>query len=233
MKYETDILAFGAHADDAEIGMGGTLAKYASLGKRVVICDLTKAELSSNGTVERRLQEAAEAARILGAERMSLDLPDRGLYITDDSIKQIVKVIRALKPKTVFAPYAADRHPDHGHCAELVAEAAFSAGIRKFSPESGEAHKPRSMYYYMINGFHKPEFMVDISDWMDAKTDSLKAYSSQFIKQPGMADTPLVNGYIETVEARERLLGKEAGVRFAEGFFAKQPLVLDKDLLGE
>ncbi|MFD0051630.1 bacillithiol biosynthesis deacetylase BshB1 [Actinomycetes bacterium NPDC127524] len=226
-----DIIAFGAHADDAEIGMGGTLAKYAKQGKKIVICDLTKAEMSSNGTVDLRAEESEKAARILGVSRMALDLPDRGLYMKEEYIKKITAVIRKYKPKIIFAPYFEDRHPDHGNCAKLVEEAAFSAGVRRYMEETGlPAHKIDAMYLYMINGFHKPHFVVDVTNEMDAKLESLRAYQSQFQKSGDGVDTPLVNGYIETVEARERLFGKEAGVKFAEGFISKKPLLLSADL---
>lgn len=229
-----DILAFGAHADDVEIGMGGTLAKYAQMGKKIIICDLTKAEMSSNGTVERRIEEAKRAADILGVGRISLDLPDRGLYMKDEYIKQIISVIRRYKPALVFAPYVADRHPDHGNAARLVEEAVFSAGVRKvMGNEPFGAHRVRNMYYFMINGFHKPDFVIDISEYMPKKIASLQAYESQFIKTDLTVDTPLVNGYIETVEARERMFGKEVGVNYAEGFMSKKPLLLHFDLIGE
>jgi N-acetylglucosamine malate deacetylase 1 len=229
-----DILAFGAHADDVEIGMGGTLAKYAQMGKKMIICDLTKAEMSSNGTVERRIEEANRAAEILGAKRISLDLPDRGLYMKDEYIKQIITIIRTYKPTLVFAPYVVDRHPDHGNAARLVEEAVFSAGVRKvMANEALGAHHVKNMYYYMINGFHKPDFVIDISAYMTKKIDSLQAYKSQFSKSDTTVDTPLVNGYIETVESRERLFGKEVGVTYAEGFMTKKPLLVHLDLLGE
>ncbi len=233
-QHSVDILAFGAHADDVEIGMGGTIAKYAQMGKKIVICDLTKAEMSSNGTVERRIEEADKAAGMIGAKRISLDLPDRGLYMKDEYINQIITIIRTYKPKLVFAPYVLDRHPDHGNAARLVEEAVFSAGVRKvMENELLRAHHVQNMYYYMINGFHKPDFVIDISSCMARKIDSLQAYKSQFIKTDTTVDTPLVNGYIETVESRERLFGKEVGVKYAEGFMTKKPLLVHLDLLGE
>jgi N-acetylglucosamine malate deacetylase 1 len=230
-----DILAFGAHADDVEIGMGGTIAKFANEGKNIGICDLTKAEMSSNGTVETRKQEAIKAAAILGVSgRETLALPDRGLFLKDEYIRDIVRVIRRNRPELVFAPYFDDRHPDHGSCARLVEEAFFSAAVRKYDEESGlDAHRPKALYFYMINGFHKPDFIVDISDFMDSKIKALNAYESQFKKSDATFETPLVNGYIETVESREKLFGKEAGVNFAEGFMSKKPLLIHNDLLGE
>lgn len=230
----TDILAFGAHADDVEIGMGGAIAKLSARGKKIVICDLTAAELSSNGDMETRKKEASEAAAILGAERLALDLPDRGLFLEQEYIRKIVSVIRKYRPKVIFAPYMEDRHPDHGNCARLVKEAVFSAGIRKYEDGTGfQPHKAANLHYYMTNGFHTPDFLIDVSDFMEKKKGALNSYKSQFIKSDDSFDTPLVNGYIESIEARESLFGKLAGVRFAEGFKTGAPLLLDLDLIGE
>ena len=152
----------------------------------------------------------------------------------DEYIKEIIPIIREYKPKLVFAPYVVDRHPDHGNAARLVEEAVFSAGVRKvMENESSGAHHVRNLFYYMINGFHKPDFVIDITEFMNKKVDSLNAYQSQFIKNDRTVNTPLVNGYIETVEARERMFGKEVGVNYAEGFITKKPLLLQYDLIGE
>lgn len=229
------ILAFGAHPDDVEIGMGGTIAKYTAEGKRAGICDLTYAELSSNGTVEKRKTEAEKAAKVLGAvERFSLGLPDRGLFMYEDYIKRIAAVIRRYRPQVVFAPYFEDRHPDHGNCGRLVEEAVFSAGIRKYqTDEEIPPHRVKNVYFYMINGFHKPDFVIDISLSIHSKIEALMAYQSQFARAAESFDTPLVNGYIEIVKAREKMFGNQAGVEYAEGFKTKFPLLLNRDLLGE
>lgn len=232
---QLDILAFGAHADDVEIGMGGTIAKYTARGYRVGICDLTEAELSSNGTVAKRKEEAEKASRILGVQvRENLQLPDRGLFLTEDAIRKVVAVIRKYKPKIVFAPYWEDRHPDHGNCTKIVEEAMFSAGVRNYSTdEEAGPHRAGRLFYYMINGFHKPDFVIDISPYMDKKIASLNAYESQFQLSEDSFQTPLVNGYIDALEAREKLFGKEIGSKYAEGFKTRTPLVLNRDLLGE
>ncbi|MFK9093439.1 bacillithiol biosynthesis deacetylase BshB1 [Bacillus salipaludis] len=229
------ILAFGAHADDVEIGMAGTIAKLALEGKRIGICDLTDADLSSNGNVMLRKVEALSAAEILDVQvRTSLGFPDRGLFLNDDYIRKIADVIRTYKPKVVFAPYLEDRHPDHGNCARLVEEAVFSAGIKKYiTEECNEPHRVEKMYFYMINGFHKPDFTIDISPVIEKKLAALRAYKSQFELSEQQYNTPLVNGYIETVEARERMFGNMVGVTFAEGFKTKVPLLLKDDLIGE
>ncbi|PAE22267.1 bacillithiol biosynthesis deacetylase BshB1 [Bacillus sp. 7504-2] len=235
MNEQLDILAFGAHAYDVEIGMGGTIAKYTSCGKKVGICDLTRAELSSNGTVEGRLAEAKRAAERLGVKvRENLNLSDRGLFLSEQSIQEVVALIRKYRPKLVCTPYHLDRHPDHGNCTKIVEEAFFSAGIRKLKTAHQYApYRPNKLIYYMINGFHKPDFVIDISDFMELKLASLTAYESQFQRGPETVETPLVNDYLESVEARERLFGKEVGVKYAEGFITKTPILLNRDLLGE
>ncbi|ETI66619.1 bacillithiol biosynthesis deacetylase BshB1 [Neobacillus vireti] len=229
------ILAFGAHADDVEIGMAGTIAKLVSEGKRIGICDLTDADLSSNGNVTLRKAEARHAAEILGVcKRTSLAFPDRGLFLNDEYIRKIAGIIRTYKPQVVFAPYFEDRHPDHGNCARLVEEAVFSAGIKKYQTEDGtEPHRVEKLYFYMINGFHKPDFTTDVTMFIDKKLEALRAYKSQFEQTDESFNTPLVNGYIETVEARERMFGKLVGVTYAEGFKTKEPILVNRDLMGD
>ncbi|MDP4162277.1 MAG: bacillithiol biosynthesis deacetylase BshB1 [Bacillota bacterium] len=235
MPNRLHILSFGAHADDVEIGMAGTIAKLTADGKHIGICDLTDADLSSNGNVQTRKAEASKAAEILGVtERISLGLPDRGLFLNEEYIRKVAQTIRYYRPKIVFAPYFEDRHPDHGNCARIVEEAVFSAGIKNFETEGDYLpHRVENIYFYMINGFHKADFVIDISSVMDKKIAALNAYRSQFEKTAGSFETPLVNGYIETVESRERLYGKQVGVQFAEAFKTKSPLLLNRDLLGE
>jgi N-acetylglucosamine malate deacetylase 1 len=235
MTNKIHILSFGAHADDVEIGMGATIAKYTSEGKTVVICDLTKAELSSNGTVELRQSEAMRAAKILGVEeRITLNLPDRDLLLSQDAIRQVAHIIRTYRPEIVFVPYEKDRHPDHGNCARIVEEAFFSAGINKYQTGFDDIpYRPKQLYYYMINGFSTPDFVIDVSNVYRKKKESLEAYKSQFIKQAGSVDTPLTNNYMQALEAREFLFGKEVGALYAEGFKVRAPILLNRDLLGD
>jgi bacillithiol biosynthesis deacetylase BshB1 len=137
-------------------------------------------------------------------------------------------VIRSVRPEIVFAPYWEDRHPDHGHCARLVEEAVFSAAVRMVhDDEQLPPHRVRSLYFYVINGAPAPHALIDVSDVYHFKKESLNAYASQFVKQEGSYDTPLVNGYIEAVSAREKLYGKEAAVDYAEGFLTKKPILLN------
>lgn len=231
-----DLLAFGAHPDDVEIGMGATLAKYAAAGYRVGTCNLTKAELSSNGTVELRQREAEQAAGILGvSERIQLSFADRGLKSAGfEQLEELVSLIRRYRPRLIFSPYMVDRHPDHGACSELVKEAAFNAGIHRYRcKESLPAFRPEAHYFYFINGYEHPDFVQETTAFMEKKIQALSAYKSQFTNSGQAVATPLTDGYIATVEARDRLFGKEAGVPFAEGFMSERPLLLGDLLAGK
>lgn len=224
-----DILAIGAHPDDVEIGAAGSLILAAKEGKRVGILDLTCAELSSNGTVERRQQEAAAADQVMGvAARYNFGLPDRGLEaVRENAIERVVKLIRETRPAIVLAPYFADRHPDHESVSRIVREAVFNAGIRKYLPEpSLPAYRPSQFLYYFINSTVTPQVVVDITAVYPQKMEALRCYRSQFELEEGSVQTPLTNGYLESVEYRERLFGQQAGVVFAEGFVSAAPYVL-------
>lgn len=221
-----DLLCFGAHPDDVEIGMGGTIAKHVAHGFRVGICDLTLAELSSNGTLTDRQAEAEEAAAILDvSERVNLRFQDRGLGVQPDVIRAMTATIRRLKPQVVFAPYEDDRHPDHGIVARLAKEAVFNAGIRRY--ESGlkhdEPHQVKTLYFYLINSMTKPDLLVNITDYVDVKKQALLAYRSQFISKEGVK-TRLNTGFIDALEGRDRWFGKAIQTSYAEGFKAYEAL---------
>ncbi|MBO8170738.1 MAG: bacillithiol biosynthesis deacetylase BshB1 [Bacillaceae bacterium] len=223
-----DILAFGAHPDDVEIGAAGVLIKHVQRGDRVAICDLTLAELSSNGTVERRQQEAQEANRIMGIHaRFNLKLPDRGIAISDKQIAPVVSLIRQHQPRIVLAPYWKDRHPDHEWTSRLVREAVFNAKIRRYHSELGDAHQVDYVYYYFINQFESPDLAVDVTDCYELKQHALMAYESQFIMENESVITPLNQDYVQRVAARDQLIGQQIGVRYAEGFKVREPVQKD------
>lgn len=223
-----DILIMGAHPDDAEIGMGATIAKHTKAGYRVGICDLTYAEMSSNGTVETRQAEAAAASQALGLTlRTNLGLPDRGLFINPAYIEAITLEIRRHRPSIVFAPYWMDRHPDHVACSQLVQEAVFNAKLRKYAPEAGlEAVTVAQLYFYFINDVYEADLIVDVTDHYEQKQQSLLAYGTQFMparNDNSFVATPLNQGYLERIEARDRLFGQKCGVPYGEGFVSKLP----------
>ncbi|RAU95555.1 bacillithiol biosynthesis deacetylase BshB1 [Paenibacillus sp. YN15] len=221
-----DLLIFGAHPDDAEIGMGATIYKHTSAGLRVGICDLTRAEMSSNGDVETRKREAEEAAQILGlAERTNLGLPDRGLNAGKEQIDAITLEIRRLRPRIVMAPYWQDRHPDHVACSHLVKEAVFNAKLRRYLPQS-EPVLVEKLLFYFINDVYEADLVVDVGEVYDRKTAALSAYRSQFTEAgPGndYVVTPLNQSYLTRVEERDRLLGQKLNFTYAEGFVSLMP----------
>jgi bacillithiol biosynthesis deacetylase BshB1 len=224
-----DILAIGAHPDDVEIGAAGSLLLAAKQGQRVGILDLTYAELSSNGNVERRQQEAAAADKLMGvAARYNFGLPDRGLEaVREKAISRVVDLIRETRPRIVLAPYHQDRHPDHESVSRIVREAVFSSGIRKFQPDAAHpAYRPAQLHYYFINSTVTPQVVVDVTSIYAEKLEVLRCYRSQFEMEEGSVATPLTNGYLEMVEYRERLFGQQAGVTYAEGFVSAAPYVL-------
>ena len=227
MGNKLDILIFGAHADDAEIGMAGTILKHTAAGLSVGICDLTEAEMSSNGTVELRKREAEEAARVMGlAVRSNLGLPDRGLFATPGNIETVTAEIRKYSPSVVFAPYWEDRHPDHVACSRLVEEAVFNAKLRRYMPALPPV-RVDELYFYFINDLAKADVIVDVSPYYDKKVEALSCYRSQFEKtDKDSVVTPLTEGYIERVRARDALLGQRQFIPYAEGFASKTPYVV-------
>ncbi|TFE30030.1 bacillithiol biosynthesis deacetylase BshB1 [Cohnella luojiensis] len=226
-----DMLIFAAHPDDAEIGMGGTIAKHIQDGLTVGIIDLTYAEMSSNGNVELRQREAAAASAILGLTvRDNLGLPDRRLSVIAQQVDPMVAAIRKYRPRLVFAPYFADRHPDHIACSRMAEEAVFNAKLRKYMPEY-PAWTVEQLFFYFINDTHAPQLLIDISEVHEIKMNALKAYRSQFMPDGHEADwveTPLTGAYLDNVAARDRLLGQAKKWSYAEGFIPKGPVALNR-----
>jgi bacillithiol biosynthesis deacetylase BshB1 len=226
-----DLLVFGPHPDDIEIGMAATVARHVDLGFRVGLCDLTAGELGSNGTVDERLAEAEAAREVLGAAwRVNLRWPDRGIGVADH-VTNAVALIRRARPRTIAIPYAPDRHPDHVAASAVLTEAAFSSGLRRVEP-SIPAWKPSRVCYYFINDSAPPSFVVDVSGVYDRKRRALACYVSQFTPSGGdSVDTRLTSPrFQQLVESRDAHFGALAGVAFAEGFVVRDPIVLP-DLL--
>jgi bacillithiol biosynthesis deacetylase BshB1 len=228
-----DLLVFGPHPDDLEIGMAGTVARHISLGHRVGLCDLTRGEMGSNGTVVERDAEAEAARATLGASwRINLEIPDRAIGSTPDHASRAAALIRRSQPRTVALPYWSDRHPDHVAASAMLTEAVFNAGLRRF-PAAGEAWKPEWTCYYFINDHVPPSFVVDVSGHYDIKRRALACHVSQFAPHgPDAVATRLTTSrFQQLIESRDALFGAQSGVAFAEGFVVKQPLVRSNLLL--
>ncbi len=153
---------------------------HASRGLRVGLCDLTAGEMGSNGSVDERLAEAEAARAVLGAEwRENLRWPDRRIGKDPGHLDQAVTYIRRHRPRVVAVPYWADRHPDHAAASELLTEACFNAGLRRY-PAAGEAWKTEWVCYYFINDSATPSFVVDVSEYYETKRAALACHVSQF-----------------------------------------------------
>jgi bacillithiol biosynthesis deacetylase BshB1 len=222
-----DLLAFGPHPDDIELGMGAAIAHHVHHGLRVGMCDLTRGEMGSNGTPEIRVQEAEAARAVLRASwRVNLGLPDRQLRNMPDQVRPIVQLIRAAQPTVVALPYWDDRHPDHGAASTLVTSAVFNSGLRRFDAE-GDAWKPDWIVHYFINGSADPSFVVDVSAFYEVKRRALACHVSQFARGgEDAAATRLTSPlFTQLIESRDAQFGAQAGVRWAEGFVVREPIV--------
>ncbi len=236
-----DILAFGPHPDDVEIGAGATLAMEChGRGTAVVICDLTAGEMGTNGDVRTRATEAAAAASILGARaRVCLGLPDASLDEAAGAASRIAAAIRWLRPRLVMAPWGdGDRHPDHRAGHDLVRRGIFLAGLAKHEtggleaitggarPPAGaefEPFRPELVFYYLINSPAAPQVLIDVEGYYHKKRQALAAFDSQFGRRGRPSPTPLNDGiYLPGVEGRDASFGRHAGVGFAEGFIGER-----------
>ena len=228
---KVDILAIGAHPDDVELGCGGTLAKLILEGKKAAIVDLTQGELGTRGTNITRAQEAASASEILGVSaRENLKMKDGFILNSEEYQMQIVKMIRKYQPEIVLANAIDDRHPDHAKAAKLVSDACFLSGLVKIETElDGENQKqwrPKQVFHYIQWKHITPDFVIDISDFMEKKIEACLAYKTQFYdpdsKEPM---TPIATkDFLESLTYRAQDLGRLSGVEFAEGFTTEKLL---------
>lgn len=226
---KVDLLVFGPHPDDIEIGFGGAVALHAARGYRVGLCDLTRGEMGSNGTVEDRLAEAEAARAVLGADwRINLEWPDGGIYESPEHVADIVRLVRASRPRVVAIPYWQDRHPDHRAASETLSRAVFKSGLRRFQIPGGfEAHRPVRVCYYFINDDAPVSFALDVSEVYDKKRQALDCHRTQFTPAghdsvPTRLTAPT---FRQLIESRDGHLGALTGVQYAEGVVVREPLL--------
>jgi bacillithiol biosynthesis deacetylase BshB1 len=223
-----DLLVFGPHPDDIEIGLGGTIARHAEAGNRVGLVDLTAGEMGSNGTVEERVAEAEAARGVLGASwRVNLHWPDRGIGKDPEQVRAACALIREVRPRSVAIPYWSDRHPDHVAASALLTEAVFNSGLRRYPAGGTQAWKPEWVCYYFINDSATPSFVIDVSRHYDIKRRALACHATQFTPSiEGTIGTRLNSPrFLDLVESRDVQFGAVAGVAFAEGFVVRDPVV--------
>lgn len=224
-----DILAFGAHPDDVELGCGGTLLAAVAEGKKVGIIDLTKGELGTRGTVSIRLNEALLAGEIIGATtRVNLDMKD-GFFVNDQAHQiSIIETIRKFQPTIILCNAPEDRHPDHGKAAKLVADASFLSGLSKiktaYNGIDQEAWRPSQVFHYIQSRTLTPNFVVDISSHMDKKMESIMAHASQFYNPNSNEPNTFISSdsFLDFVKGRAKEFGQQIGVQYAEGFITEK-----------
>jgi bacillithiol biosynthesis deacetylase BshB1 len=230
-----DILAFGAHPDDVELGCAGTLAKEIRGGKKIGIVDLTRGELGTRGSAEIRDREAAEAAKILGVSvRENLGMRD-GFFINDEPHQlRIIEMLRKYRPEIVICNAVEDRHIDHGKGSALVSDACFLSGLRKIETkcdgEIQQAWRPKAVYHYIQWKNLAPDVVVDISDFIDVKQRAILAYGSQFY-DPGSKEpvTPIATkNFLQSLHYRAQDLGRLIGTEYAEGFTVERLLAVNR-----
>jgi bacillithiol biosynthesis deacetylase BshB1 len=220
-----DILAIGVHPDDVELSCAGTLLKHIDLGRKVGILDLTNGELGSRGNGELRLKEAANAAEILGVKvRENLGFSD-GFFKNDKEHQlQIIKILRKYQPNIVLANSMEDRHPDHGRASQLISEACFYSGLIKIETELNnekqDLWRPKAVYYYIQDRYLQPDFVVDVSAYMDKKMEAIMAFNSQFYNPQSKApETPISSEkFLDFIKARMANFARDINADYAEGY---------------
>ncbi len=219
-----DILAFGAHPDDVELHIGGTLAKMAAAGYEVGVVDLTRGELGTRGTAAIRAREAKKAAAILGLRvRENLGLPDGGVSVTAAARLKVIRALRKYRPMMVLAPHWDEAHPDHANAGRLVAEAAHHAGLAKIRTGQ-ERFRPKAILYFMLPPYVRPTFIVDVSAHIEQREQAINAHRSQLFDARREPDTYLSQpDFLYRVNAVVSYYGTLIGRAKGEAFFMKVP----------
>jgi bacillithiol biosynthesis deacetylase BshB1 len=217
-----NVLVVGPHPDDQELGMGGAIAALVEQGHRVLLLDMTNGEPTPHGDPATRAGEAARAAKILGASRRTLTLPNREVQHTIEARHAVAGVMREHRADIVFSPYFQDAHPDHVATTRIVEDARFDAKLTKIDLP-GEPVYPRWLFYYYcthLRWIADPSFLIDISGYEQRKRESIVAYHSQFVR-------PKRNRrVVEWIDAAGRYFGSRIGTEAAEPFFTREPIGL-------
>jgi len=222
---KVDILAFGVHPDDVELGCSGTIISSIAQGKKVAVVDLTRGELGTRGTAETRDTEAANAAKIMGVHaRENLEMADGFFQNDETNVRKIIVAIRKYKPEIVLCNAPEDRHPDHGRSSKLVSDAAFLSGLRKISThynnEEQESWRPHYVFHYIQDRYLKPDFLFDISNSYQQKIKSVLCYTTQFNTTDNSEPQTYISNpdFLDVIKARALMFGKRIGVQYAEGY---------------
>ena len=232
---EVDLLAIGAHPDDVEYGMGGTLVRHHHLGHRIGVVDLTRGELGSKGTPQLRQTEAGSAATVYGAAfRVCLDLGDNRVAPTEEAVEKLASLIRRARPRVVASHLAEERHPDHRAAHELVRRAVFAAALRTLELEGGEHHVVSSTLAFPTDRVLEGQLYVDVTPVWEQRVATMRAFASQFERPTLDIDQRLygTDDHLELVAARARVQGQAIGVRYAEAFLCDRGVAVGDLIAG-
>ena len=219
-----DVLAFGAHPDDVELGCGGTIIKHTSNKLKVGIIDLTKGELGTRGSAEIRMKEADSASKLMNITLRENLAFDDGFFINDDDHKrELIRKIREYQPDIILTNAPSDRHPDHSRASQLTIDACFLAGLEKVDTDQ-EVWRPKAIYHYIQFNNINPDFVVDISEYFDQKIKAVREYKSQFYNPDSKETNTIISSkeFFESIEYRAKDLGRQTACKYAEGFIAHQ-----------
>ncbi|MEO6130819.1 MAG: bacillithiol biosynthesis deacetylase BshB1 [Saprospiraceae bacterium] len=228
---KVDILFIAAHPDDVELCCAGTVFSHIAQGYTVGIIDLTQGELGTRGNAAIRAEEAALASSIMGISfRENLELRDGFFDFSESGKLAIIRAIRNHQPEIVITNAIRDRHPDHGRAAQLVKECCFLSGLPKIEVNAGgqslSAWRPRHVYHMIQDHYLSPDICVDITPYIDKKTEAVMAFKSQFHNPVSEEPYTPISGldFQEFLKARAREMGRLIGVEFAEGFTSNGPV---------
>ncbi|MBM4176864.1 MAG: bacillithiol biosynthesis deacetylase BshB1, partial [Ignavibacteria bacterium] len=226
--------AFGAHPDDVELSMGGTIISLVERGLTVGVVDLSQGELGTRGSKEKRMKEASSSAKVLGIDkRICLKLKDGDINSSELSIKKVVDTIRTYQPKIIFAPYFKDRHPDHESAALLVKKASFFSGLKNYQTGKKNLHpyRPKKLFYYMQSYTFEPTFIYDISNYFEEKMEAINSYSSQFYNPQSDEPETFISRpeFMSYLKARAEFYGFQIGKSYGEPFFCEERIEFDFD----
>lgn len=229
--HKLDILAFAAHPDDVELSAAGTLLSHAAQGKKVGIVDMTRGELGTRGSADLRDKEAEAAGKILGLSvRTNLRFADGFFTHDQEHLIPLIEILRLFRPEIVLCNAIQDRHPDHGRGAKLQADACFLSGLPKIETSwdgvPQDSWRPKAVYHYIQDFNLEPDFVVDISKYMDKKLEAIMAFGSQFYDPSSSEPATPISGidFMEFVKSKGRTYGRHAGFEFGEAFTVARPV---------
>src|SRR5687768_8198406 len=225
---ELDVLAVYSHPDDAELTAAGTLLKLKSQGYRTGVLDMTRGEMGTRGTPEGRAEESREAARIMRLDiRLNLEQPDGHVWLTEESRRALVRVIRTHRPRVILTAHWDDPHPDHAATARIVREAARLASMRRYDEEAGQgAVAMPALAHSVYSRLVVPSFVVDISEFVEDKLLAIRAHGSQFFNPNSDEPQTRISEevFLKQLEHRMRYYGSLIGVAAGEAFYVREAL---------